>query len=117
MTMREKIAEIVFDKLGAAFHGNTGNIMALELADAIVASISDTIPPLVWKTGTSSRFPSSSGEYIIAECLDRGGGVCWAVLFKGAALQSSHQHEKIAQDRADRHNRKEVMAKVTGEKT
>jgi|TARA_B110000240_G_scaffold187671_1_gene225587 hypothetical protein len=41
MTMRDKIAEIVFGKLGAAFHGNTGNLLALELADAIIAALPD----------------------------------------------------------------------------
>jgi|TARA_R110002095_G_scaffold209247_1_gene195638 demethoxyubiquinone hydroxylase (CLK1/Coq7/Cat5 family) len=44
MTMREKIAEIVFGKLGAAFHGNTGNLLALELADAIIAALPELIP-------------------------------------------------------------------------
>jgi hypothetical protein len=41
MTMRDKIAEIVFGKLGAAFHGNTGNLLALELADAIIKALPD----------------------------------------------------------------------------
>ena len=44
MTMRDKIAEIVFGKLGAAFHGNTGNLLALELADAIIAALPELIP-------------------------------------------------------------------------
>ena len=113
MTLREKIAEIC----GQYMSGPPIADMDQKCADAILEALPGMIAPLVWKTGTSRRFPSSSGEYIIAECLDRGGGVCWAVLFKGAALQSSHQHEAIAQAAADRHNRKEVMAKVTGEKT
>jgi hypothetical protein len=41
MTMRDKIARIVFGKLGAAFQGNTGNLLALELADAIIAALPD----------------------------------------------------------------------------
>tara|TARA_R110002153_G_C13011627_1_gene466362 strand:- start:288 stop:539 length:252 start_codon:yes stop_codon:yes gene_type:complete len=41
MTMREKIAKIVFGKLGATFHENTGNLLALELADAIIKALPD----------------------------------------------------------------------------
>jgi hypothetical protein len=71
--MREKIAEIVFDKLGAAFHGNTGNIFALELADAIVAGLADTIPPLVWEAGDGI---TASREYLSA---DAGMGVTYCI--------------------------------------
>jgi hypothetical protein len=111
MSMREQIADIIYDNVGCVAHPENA-------ADAILDALPDMIAPLVWPVFSEGQLYRSASPIIYGESYSiRGGRLGWNAYYGERMISPSCGEHEQAQDAANTHHRAAIMAAFTEETT